>query len=156
MNDIPNELKEFYNSIENLNSLSTWNIMREINPSQRIDGDWEDKLITERKSLNYNINKGILITNSQVIDSKGEVANISLEDNDLDYLKIRLEETSNTWLKSRYSQLLWQETKHNKYAEIANDNYIQNINRIKGEEVGELPKILSAILHVAFPFLGHL
>src|SRR5690606_18670058 len=40
-------------------------------------------------------------------------------------------------------------TKHNKYAEIAIDNYIQNINRIKGEEVGELPKILSAILHIS-------
>ncbi|WP_299546923.1 DUF4209 domain-containing protein [Seonamhaeicola sp.] len=149
MTEFPIELKTFYDSIENLSSLSTWRIMREIKPSQRIEGDWEDKLITERKALNYNINKGLLVTNSQVIDSKGEVANINLEDKDLDYLKIRLAETKNIWLKARYAHLLWQETKHNKYAETAIDNYIININNIKGEEADQLPIILSAILYIS-------
>lgn len=149
MNNIPDELKEFYNSIENLNSLSIWNIQRELKPTKRIKGDWEKKLIVERKSLNYNLNKGVLMTNIQVTDTKGQIASIGLDKDDLEYLKDRLETTENTWLKSRYSHLLWQETKHNKYAEIAIDNYIQTINRIKAEEARELPIILSAILHVS-------
>lgn len=149
MKEIPDELKEFYNSIENLNSFSTWNIHREIKQTTRIDGDWEDKLITERKSLNYNLNKGQLKTNVQVTDTKGQIVGIGLEKKDLEYLKRRLDETENTWLKSRYSHLLWQETKHNKYAEIAIDNYIQTINRIKSDEANELTIILSAILYIS-------
>ena len=149
MNEIPDELKEFYNSIENLNSLSIWNIQRELKPTKRIKGDWEKKLIVERKSLNYNLNKGELITNVQVTDTKGQIASIGLDKDDLEYLKNRLETTENTCLKSRYSHLLWQETKHNRYAEIAIDNYIQTINRIKAEEARELPIILSAILHIS-------
>ncbi|WP_412560495.1 hypothetical protein [Winogradskyella sp. MIT101101] len=98
MKEIPDELKEFYNSIENLNSLSTWNIHREIKQTIRIDGDWEDKLIIERKSLNYNLNKGELKTNVQVTDTKGQIAGIGLEKKDLEYLKSRLDETENTWL----------------------------------------------------------
>lgn len=149
MKNIPNELKGFYNSIENLNSLSIWNIQRELKSTKRIKGDWKKKLIVERKSLNYNLNKGKLITNAQVTDKKGQVSSIGLDKSDLEYLKDRLDTTKNTWLKSRYSHLLWQETKHNKYAEIAIDNYIQTINRIKADETRELPIILSAILHIS-------
>ena len=149
MNEIPDELKEFYNSIENLNSLSIWNIQRELKPTKRIKGDWKKKIIVERKSLNYNLNKGELITNVQVTDTKGQISSIGLDKDDLEYLKDRLEATQNAWLKSRYSHLLWQGTKHNKYAEIAIDNYIQTINRIKADEARELPIILSAILYIS-------
>lgn len=149
MKEIPDELKEFYNSIENLNSLDTWNIQRELKPSKKIKGNWKKKLIAERKSLNYNLNKGELITNVQVTDTKGQISSIGLDKDDLRYLKDRLETTKNTWLKSRYSHLLWQITKHNKYAEIAIDNYIQTINRIKADEARELPIILNAILYIS-------
>ncbi len=149
MNNIPDELKEFYNSIENLNSLSIWNIQRELQPTKSIDGEWEKKLIVERKSLNYNLNKGELLTNVQVTDTKGQIASIGLDKTELEYLKDRLEITENTWLKSRYSHLLWQGLKHNRYSEIAIDNYIETINRIKADEVRELPVILSAILYIS-------
>ena len=129
--------------------MSTWNIHREIKQTSRIDGDWEDKLIIERKSLNYNLNKGELKTNVQVTDTKGKIVEIGLKKKDLEYLKTRLDETQNTWLKSRYSHLLWQETKHNKYAEIAIDNYIHTLYRIKSDEANELPIILSAILFIS-------
>src|SRR5690606_20434431 len=131
MNEIPEELKDFYDSIENLNSLSIWNIHRELKVTSIIEGDWEKKIIVERKSLNYNLNKGELLTNVQVTDLQGQITSIGLEKGDIEYLKERLGFTKNTWLKSRYSHLLWQEIKHNKYAEIAIDNYVATINRIR-------------------------
>lgn len=149
MEEIPNELKDFYDSMENLNSLSIWNINRELKATTKIKGDWEKKIIVERKSLSYNLNKGELITNAQITDSQGQITTIGLEPEDIEYLKERLEFTQNTWVKSRYSHLLWQEIKHQKYAEIAIDCYIATINRIKLEEVRELPIILSAILFIA-------
>ncbi len=149
MKEIPNELKDFYDSIENLNSLGIWNINRELKISGKIKGDWEKKIITERKSLNYNINKGKLVTNVQVTDAKGQINSISLSKEEIEYLKQRLEFTQNSWLKSRYSHLLWQEIKHQKFAEIAIDNYVATINRIKSEEARELPIILSAILFIS-------
>lgn len=149
MNEIPDELKDFYDSIENLNSLSIWNIHRELKVTAKIEGEWEKKIIVERKSLNYNLNKGELLTNVQVTDVQGQITSIGLEKEDIEYLKERLDFTQNTWLKSRYSHLLWQENKHIKYAEIAIDNYVATINRIKAEEAYELPKILSAILFIS-------
>ena len=149
MNPIPDELKDFYDSIEKLNSLTIWNIHRELKATAKIKGDWEKKVIVERKSLNYNLNKGKLLTNVQVTDSQGQITSIGLEKEDIEYLKERLDFTQNSWLKSRYSHLLWQEIKHNKYAEIAIDNYVATINRIKAEEARELPIILSAILFIS-------
>lgn len=149
MNKIPEELKEFYDSIENLKSLNIWNIQKELKVSAKIKGDWRRKVNVERKSLNYNLNKGKLVTNVQVTDSRGQITKIDLKKEDIEYLKERLEITQNSWLKSRYSHLLWQEIKHNKYAEIAIDNYVATINRIKSEEARELPIILSAILFIS-------
>ncbi|GFD80818.1 DUF4209 domain-containing protein [Tenacibaculum mesophilum] len=149
MNQIPDKLKDFYDSIENLNSLTIWNIHRELKVTAKIEGDWKKKVIVERKSLNYNLNKGELLTNVQVTDSQGQITSIGLEKEDIEYLKERLDFTQNSWLKSRYSHLLWQEIRHNKYAEVAIDNYIATINRIKAEESRELPIILSAILFIS-------
>ncbi len=149
MNPIPDELKEFYDSIEKLNSLTIWNIHRELKATAKIKGDWEKKVIVERKSLNYNLNKGKLLNNVQVTDSQGQITSVGLEKEDIEYLKERLDFTQNSWLKSRYSHLLWQEIKHNKYAEVAIDNYVATINRIKAEEARELPIILSAILFIS-------
>ncbi|MFA5667616.1 MAG: DUF4209 domain-containing protein [Balneolaceae bacterium] len=149
MKEIPKGLKEFYESIENLNSLNIWNIHSELKPAKEVEGKWKNNLIVERKALNYNLNKGILISNIQLTDKKGEVTTVGLNKDNLEYLKVRLITTKNTWLKSRYSHLLWQETKHNKYAEIAIENYILSLKRIKVDEGNELPIILSAILYIS-------
>ncbi|WP_053977229.1 DUF4209 domain-containing protein [Mangrovimonas xylaniphaga] len=148
MNEIPEELKNFYSSIEELNSFNIWNIQKKLKATKNIKGDWERKLITERKSLNYNLNKGELITNVQITDTQGQIVSIGLDKVDLAYLKYRLKSTKNSWLKSRYAHLLWQETKHNKFAEIAIENYSQSITIIQAEEAREIPIILSAILFI--------
>ena len=149
MNDIPEELEEFYKSLENLNSLNTWNIQRELKPTENINGEWRKRLLIERKILNYNLNKGQLVSNIQLTDIQGQVNKISLNKEDIVFIKERLNLTSNTWLKSRYAHALWQDTRHNDFAGIAIENYIQTINKIKANEARELPIILSAILFIS-------
>ncbi|MEJ4088322.1 DUF4209 domain-containing protein [Galbibacter orientalis] len=149
MKEYPEEIKDFYDSIENLKSLSIWNIHRELKPTKQIRGEWEDKVIVERKCLTYNLNKGELKSNIQVTDVKGHITKNGLKESEIEYLKNRLGETGNSGLKARYAHLLWQETKHNNYAGIAVDNYIQNITKIKADEIREIPKMLSAILFIS-------
>ncbi|MCM4157272.1 DUF4209 domain-containing protein [Gramella sp. AN32] len=149
MKNIPEKVEEFYDSIENLNSLNIWNIQRELKPIENLEVDWKSKIVVERKILNYNLNKGKLLNNVQTTDLKGKVQKIEITDEEQDYLKYRIEETKNTWLLSRYSHLLWQKSKHNDFAEIAILNYIKTINKIKVEEARELPILLSAVLYIS-------
>lgn len=45
-----------------------------------------------------------------------------------EYLKQRMEQTSNPILKARYSHLLWTSKKHNDYAKVAIDGYLDSAN----------------------------
>lgn len=149
INKPPQTLLEFYDSLENLKSLNIWNIHKELATSGKLTKEWERNIITERKTLAYNINKGELIGNTQLTDISGGVLSIKLSQSDIEYLKVRIQNTENTFLKSRYAHLLWQELKHHKYADIAIDNYILTINRIKSDEARELPVLLSAVLYIS-------
>ena len=149
LNKPPQALSEFYDSLENLKSLNIWNIHKELATSGKLSKEWERKIITERKSLAYNINKGELMGNSHITDISGGVLSIKLSQSDIEYLKVRIQNTENTFLKSRYAHLLWQELKYHSYAQIAIDNYILTINTIRSEEARELPILLSAILFIS-------
>lgn len=145
----PQAILEFYDSLENLKSLNVWNIHKELATSGELTKEWEHNIITERKTLAYNINKGKLIGNTQLTDISGGLLSLRLSKSDIEYLKERVQNTENTFLKSRYAHLLWQELKHHKYANIAIDNYILTINRIKSDEARELPILLSAVLYIS-------
>ena len=93
---IPKEIVKFYESLENLQSQNIWNIQRELKPSGKIEGDWNKKIILERKILNYNLSEGQLYTNVQATDINGRITQIKLTDFEIKYLKIRLKETTNT------------------------------------------------------------
>ncbi|CCG53049.1 Protein of unknown function [Flavobacterium indicum GPTSA100-9 = DSM 17447] len=149
MNDIPNEITDFYNSLENLQSLNIWNIQKELKNSERIE-NWDDKVIIERKVLSFNLNNGQLLSNSQITDLNGKIINnIHFSEIEIIYLKNRLNTTLNFWLKSRYSHILWQITKHKEFAEKAIDNYIETIKTIKANEVRELSILVSAIFYIS-------
>ncbi|WP_233896901.1 DUF4209 domain-containing protein [Tenacibaculum piscium] len=149
MNKTPNEMKYFYNSIENLNSLNIWNIQKEIKNTLELDEEWKEKVRIERKVLNYNLNKGNLTLNSQTTDINGHIVITNFTLGEIEYLKDRVQKTNNTWLKSRYSHLIWQQTKHHKFAKIAIENYTQTINEVNPNELRELPLILSAMLLIS-------
>lgn len=150
MSEFPKEVYNFYESLENLKSLNIWNIQNELHASERLNEEWDGKIITERKILYHNLNGGQLYSNAQLTNLKGEIINsVSFSKNEIEYLKNRLDSTNNFWLKSRYAHLLWQETKHKQYAEIAFENYFKTIDTIKANEVRELSIYASAIFHIS-------
>ena len=145
----PKELVDFYKSLENISSINIWDIQSNLIPTEKIDDDWKDKLLTERKVLYFNFNDGQLVQNIQVTDSQGQITNLTLSENEIDYIKDRLKTSSNPWLKSRYAHLLWQTTKHNDFAEIAIDSYIQLLNEFTINDLHELQNVLTAILLIS-------
>jgi hypothetical protein len=149
MENTPEQLQLFYDSLENIKSFSIWNILREIKVLDKTDKSWEQKILTERKVFSYNINKGKITSNTQTTDIKGKVIQILLSPSEIEYIKERINITKNTWLLSRYSHLIWQETRHNDYAKIALENYYLSINKITAEEIRELAICLSAILYIS-------
>ena len=76
MENTPEQLQLFYNSLENIKSFSIWNILREIKVLDKTDKSWEEKILTERKVFSYNINKGKITSNTQTTDIKGKVRHI--------------------------------------------------------------------------------
>jgi hypothetical protein len=149
MTDIPEQLEKFYKSLEKIESYSIWNILREVKPLNEIDKNWEEEILIERKIFNYNINKGEIVPNSHITDINGKAIEISLNTKELEYLKKRVQVTQNTWLLSRYTHLLWQQTRHNNYANLALRNYYLSVNKISTEEARELAICLSAILYIS-------
>lgn len=145
----PKELIEFYKSLENITSINIWDMQTNLRPSEKVDGEWKEKLLIERKVLFFNFNDGQLLQNIQVTDIQGHLTNLMLSEKEIEYIKDRIITSSNPWLKSRYAHLLWQTTKHNDYAEIAIDSYIQVINSFNTNDIHELQNVLTAILYIS-------
>jgi len=141
---------DFLDSLEKITSFNIWGIQDELLPHTDFVNPRNEKVITERKVLHYTLNEGQLLLNSQVTDSRGNVISPNIfTDGEIRYLKERLDQTSNKILKARYAHILWNETKHNSYAEISIDSYIELIRVLKPSELNELPNILSAILFLS-------
>lgn len=150
MKKIPENITAFYSSLNNLKSLNIWNINKEILTIENIDGRWKSKILTERKVLNHNLNKGQLQSNFQTTNITGEIQrNSTFKKAEIEYLKERLATTKNSWLISRYSHILWQETKNNQYAETAINHYLENLKTITPKEAREIPNIISAIFFIS-------
>jgi hypothetical protein len=150
MAKIPKNIRAFYESLDNIKSLNIWNINKEIAFIENIDKKWQSKILTERKILNFNINKGELQLNFQTTNIKGKPQeNFSLSQTQIKYLQKRLNESHNSWLLSRYAHILWQETKQNKFAEIAIQHYLENLKSIIPAEVTEFSIIFSAIFLIS-------
>lgn len=147
----PQEVIEFYQSLEALKSLNVWNISKELMPCDNIKSTvWRKRIMTERKILFHNLNDGVLESNVQSTNRKGQIIKvIKFSKAEITFLAKRLSETTNAWLASRYSHILWQETKNNGYAEIAIDRYIDSVNMIKSAEALEINSILPAIMFIS-------
>jgi hypothetical protein len=146
---LPVELQEFYESLENLDSLNVWKINRTLRETGKTSGEWEKKLITERKSLALIFNDGELVSNIQVTDVSGAAVNAcSFGESEITYLEERFQETKNSWVKTRYATILWNETKKNGYAELAIDGFLK-ILETNGKDNEEIVTIISAALFLA-------
>jgi hypothetical protein len=92
MKEVDESIEEFYNSLECIESTNIWNFHRQLASINGTDAYGNERLISERKFLFYNLNKGELILNAQITDVKGRVVKTSLSDDDLTYLEFRLNE----------------------------------------------------------------
>lgn len=147
----PQQAIEFYKSLEELKSLNVWSISKELMICDNIKSTvWRKRIMTERKILFYNLNNGLLESNVQSTNRKGQIINVvKFSKAEIIFLIKRLSETTNAWLSARYSHILWQETKNNNYAEIAIDKYIESVNMIKSAEALEINNILPAIMFIS-------
>lgn len=119
---------EFYKTIDNYQSFKTYPLLKKLPTTENIDLETCPDTITERKII------GLQFVNGKyeqyfTTNIKGEpMAPKLLNDKELEYLEDRLNQTKNIYLKSKYSHIAWQLKKHNKYAEIAINSYIEIIN----------------------------
>ena len=65
MSEIEEPFQKFYQNLESLDTTNIWTLHRELANVGKIDSSWEDKLISERKFLFFNNNKGELKSNAQ-------------------------------------------------------------------------------------------
>ncbi len=126
-------LEKYYTELETITSIDTWDLLKQLNPiEEKLDDESENKIKTERKILSFSLNNGDISPKLSRVDSKGIVKSYpdfdEFTDLEIDYLKGRLDSVNNSWIKSRYSHVLWQITKNNQYAKIAIDSYLKCID----------------------------
>ena len=61
MDQVPNEIKDFYQQLENITTLDSWNLMKQITPLKEIfSHEWNQVLATEQLCLRFALNEGKL------------------------------------------------------------------------------------------------
>lgn len=128
-------LEKYYSDLEKVTSIDTWDLMEQIKPiEENLTGESEDNVKTERKILSFSLNNGDLNPKISRVDSDGSIKSYpdfdKFTDFEIGYIQERLNSVNNKWIKSRYSHVLWNITKNNKYAKIAFDNYIKIIDAL--------------------------
>ncbi|KKP51660.1 MAG: hypothetical protein A2281_11215 [Bacteroidetes bacterium RIFOXYA12_FULL_38_20] len=134
MNEIKT-ISELYSQIEKIDSIDFWDLIIQINPfEEKVSEELQNIVKTERKVLAFVLNEGELhpkIENVSIDGTKSGYPKIdSFQEFEVDYLKNRLCESNNSFIKSRYSHFLWCFTKNNNYAEIAIESYLMCIDLI--------------------------
>tara|TARA_B110000881_G_C18568749_1_gene514340 strand:- start:82 stop:1857 length:1776 start_codon:yes stop_codon:yes gene_type:complete len=137
--------KMFYDSLEQIKTFDIWEISSHLAKTNRENHEEEKDIITERKVLTYNLNKGRLIHSSTSTNITEEINPFS--EVEIEYIKERIIETNNPIVKSKYSHIIWNLTKHRSFALIALENYIESINIIKADR--QKPNVISAILYIS-------
>jgi hypothetical protein len=128
-------LENYYTELDTISSLDTWDLLKQLRPIEgKLDDECEEKIKIERRVLAFSINKGELFPKTVRVDVSGKTNSYpdreKFTESEIDYIKSRLDSVSNTWIRGRYSHLLWNLTKNNQYAKIAISCYLSNIEDI--------------------------
>jgi hypothetical protein len=151
MNDLPEDVKIFYSQLNSISSFDSWELLGKIKPlNNKQNDEWQEKILIERKVLSFYLKKGDLVPKIFTVNSSGDVDSFpnskSFNDAEIEYLKERLSVTNNCWIKSRYSHILWNITKNNKYALISLEAYLEIIKNINNDSDSESIHNLSSII----------
>lgn len=147
------ELSDFYNSLDNIKSLSSWDIQKTIVPfDNKIDKENEWKIIAERKVIftQYDFQSGKLLIPIQNLDVDGKpiIQNL-LNKEEIQYLKNRVNSVNSTFLKAKYSHLLWQRTKHLDNSNSAITFYFELVKIVEETDFDNLKNILSSLIYIS-------
>jgi hypothetical protein len=147
------EITDFYNSLDNIKSLSSCDVQKTILPfDNKIDKENEWKIIAERKVLfiQYDFQSGKLIIPIQNLDVEGKpiIQNL-LNKEEIQYLNNRVCSVNSLFLKAKYSHFLWQETKHLNNANSAISFYFELIKIVEESDFDNLIKILSSLIYIS-------
>lgn len=147
------ELINFYNSLENINSLSSWEIRNTIVPiNNKIEKEFEWKVIIERKVLlvQYDFQSGKLLLPIQNLDVYGKpISGSLLNQEEIDYLIFRINEVNNYFLKAKYAHFLWQETKHLNHSDVAITYYLKLLKIVEKSDFNNLKNIFSSLIYIS-------
>lgn len=105
-----------------------------------------ENVMLERKVLNMGYKGGCLVY-SQFVDFNAQhVSKYKMPESERQYFEARLNETKSTFLGALYAQILWQETKHQKFATEAVERYSSLINGQSTQY--EVDQWFSAMLYI--------
>lgn len=147
------ELSNFYNSLDNIKSLSSWDIQKTIVPfNNKIDEENEWKIIAERKVIftQYDFQSGKLLIPIQNLDVDGKpILQNLFNKEEIQYLNSRVNSVNSTFLKAKYSHLLWQETKHLDNSNSAITFYFELVKIVEETDFKNLKNILSSLIYIS-------
>ena len=117
-------LENYYRELETITSIDSWELLKQLKPIEgKLKGGDEDKIKTERKVLSLSINNGNLFPKTSRVDISGQTHSYpdikKFTETEIEYLKARTETVNNSYIKCRYSHILWEITKNNQYAELS-------------------------------------
>ncbi len=132
MEQIPYEIKNFYQQLENITTLDRWNLTEQITTLNEVfSHEWNQVLATEQLCLRFALNEGKLKSSFVTTTKDGkEVGYPTLNDfseEAIKYLKKRSNEARNPILISRYNHILFELEKNSKFAIEAISAYKQLI-----------------------------
>lgn len=128
MEQIPDQIKSFYQQLDEITTFDRWELMKQLKPlTEMFEHNWNEVLITEHLCLRFSLHEGILKHDFISVDRDGkEIKMPSVDvfsDVQKDYIKRRALEVKNPVLIARYNHILFETEKHRKYAEEAINAY---------------------------------
>jgi len=136
MNQIPPEIRNFYNELEEITSFVSWDLEKQITPlSEMHPHEWNKILATEQLCFSFDLNDGNLTSGYFSVTKEGRERGIpsldDLTDENIKYLISRINKVKNQLLISRYNHVLYELTKHRSYAINAIESYYQIVETEK-------------------------
>jgi hypothetical protein len=151
---IPNEIKDFYDQLEDITSFDYWDLSIKLDPLKEVyTYDWRNALTTEQLCTRFFLSNGNLRSVFESVDVEGKIKGFpeinNFNEKHIDYLTKRIEDVKNPLLISRYNHILFAITKHSKYAAQATNAY-KNILRLKlnDETQSDIISSIEAILRL--------
>lgn len=110
-----------------------------------------ENVLLERKVLNLRYNGGCLSYPQFENFNAQHVSKYKMPESEQQYFEVRLKETKSTYLGALYAHILWQETRHQKFAKVAIERYSSLIREPSAQyEVDSWSSALLYIDKVAF------